>query len=343
MKKRQVTIIDLAKALNISTSTVSRALSNHPDISIKTKRAVMELAEQWDYQPNLFAQNLVKNKSNNLGVIVPELVNPFFVMIINGIQEYAMTKGYNVLISQSYESKDLENKYIENMLSSRVEGLLIAVSRETEECTYFDKLIKRDIPVVCFNRVTNQNNVSKVLVDDCEGAFEVTEHLISRGCSNIVFLNGPSHLQICQKRLEGYRLALMQNNISPLSENVMYGGLTTEESLQYSTRLFEPDSLPDAVFAINDQVAVGAIKALKNRGVKIPDEIMVAGFSDQPYSSLIEPSLTSLEHPTHEIGKEACKLIIDQIEKEEITPKTIILKGKLVIRDSTRKNKKPVH
>jgi LacI family transcriptional regulator len=180
------------------------------------------------------------------------------------------------------------------------------------------------------------------LVDDLEGAYEVTEHLISRGCSNIVFLNGPSHLQICQKRLEGYRIALLQNNIPPLPGNILFGGLTTDESLHYSKKLFDLKTMPDAIFAINDQVAVGAIKTLKSRGIKIPEEIMVAGFSDQPYSSLIEPSLTSLEHPTHEIGIEACKLIMEQIEKEEISPKTIILKGKLVTRDSTGK-KKPVH
>jgi len=336
MRKSQVTIKDIAKKLNISPSTVSRALRDHPDISAKTKEMVNSLAEELDYQPDSIAQSLKKRKTNLIGVIVPEIKHNFFSAAISGIEEVAYRAGYAIIVSQSNESYDRECINVRALISNRVAGLLISIAQTTENSDHFKLLERQGIPFVFFDRVCEDIEASKVVVDDFDGAFDAVEHLINYGYKRIAHLAGPKHLSISQQRLAGYLSALKKHKI-PYDENlVVYGGLNEEDGIIGFQKLLQLDHLPDALFAVNDPVAIGAFEKIKEHGLVIPEDIALLGFSNNPISSLIEPSLTTVEQPAYEIGKRAAELLIEQIKfGENFIMRKEILKTKLIVRNST--------
>lgn len=339
MKNGQVTIKDIAKKLNISVATVSRALRDIPDISNDTKKAVVALAKELEYQPNSVAQSLVKNRTNTIGVIIPGLISHFYCSAISGIQKVASKAGYHVMICQSSESYQTEVANLQAMVSSRVDGLIISVSKETRCFEHFRSLQKKNIPLVFFNRVIEEIDVSKVVVDDYEGAFKATEHLIVNGCQKIAHLAGPQNLLICKDRLNGYLDALKKHNLSVDQSLISQCDFTMESGITGTKHLLQAGSLPDAIFAVCDAAAFGAMSVIKERNLKLPDDIAIVGFTNEPVASWIEPSLSTIAQPTYEIGRVAAELLIDQIKHSATSyrPQIKVLQTGLIIRQSSVK------
>ena len=346
MKYNQVTIKDIARELGISPSTVSRALKDHPDISVATKKAVNELAEKLNYTPNIVALSLRQSKTNTIGVIIPELVHFFFSTVISGIEDVAYSAGYNVIITQSNESLQREKIDIKALFNSRVDGMLISLSRETNTFDHIDSILAKGVPIVFFDRVYENLNSSMVIVDDLSGAKEATQHLIDQGCKRIAHLEGPPNLGITKQRLEGYLDALKENNIEVNKDLIVSCPLgTIEEGKMATEKLLKLSTPPDAIFSTNDPAAMGAMQAIKEAKLNIPKDIAVVGFSNWFFSALLEPPLTSVDQPGFEMGQEAAKLLIRQIEVKskdnaEPTPEIKILKTRLIVRDSSLKKGK---
>lgn len=343
MKYAQVTIKDIARELGISPSTVSRALKDHPDISPKTKKVVNELAERLNYQPNIVALSLRQSKTNTIGVIIPEIVHFFFSTIISGIEDVAYSAGYNVILAQSNESEAREMSDLKALFNSRVDGLLMSVSRETSNYDHIEAILAKGMPIVFFDRVYDNPKLSKVIVDDFAGAKEATLHLIKQGCKRIAHLEGPPNLDISKQRLEGYKEALEESGI-PFNKElvVICPSGTIEEGKEATKKLIALKKKPDAIFATNDPAAMGSMQAIKEKNLSIPKDIAVVGFSNWFFSALMDPPLSSVDQPGFEMGQEAAKLLIRQIEKKdkdkedmEIAPETKILKTRLIARKSS--------
>ncbi|MFA4839142.1 MAG: LacI family DNA-binding transcriptional regulator [Candidatus Neomarinimicrobiota bacterium] len=337
MNKGQVTIKDIAKLLNISSSTVSRALSNHPDISPETKKSVNDMAKQLDYRPDSIAQSLKNRRTNIIGVIVPEIKHRFFSAAISGIEDVAYGADYAIMVSQSNESFEREQINIRAMVSNRIAGLLISISQTTTNSDHFLQLKQRKIPFVFFDRVCEDIEASKVVVDDFKGAFKVVEHMIQSGYTKIAHLAGPKYLSISQERINGYRSALGKYSI-PLNENlIVYGGLNEEDGICGFRKLMNAGQVPDAIFAVNDPVAIGAFEEIKRHGMKIPDDIAIAGFSNNPISFVVDPPLTTVDQHPYEVGREAARILISEIEckTESVTTVKKVLDTTLIIRKST--------
>ena len=335
----QVTIKDIARALHISPSTVSRALKDHPDISTQTKKAVVELADELNYQPNYIALSLRKSKTNTIGVIIPEIVHFFFSNIISGIEDVAYNSGYNVIVTQSNESYNREVSDTKALLASRVDGFLISTSKETTDLDHIQDLIEREIPVVIYDRLCDGLNVSQVIIDDYQGAYQATEHLIKAGCRRIAHLQGPRNQMIFLERLRGYREAIENNGLKFDEDLVVhcYEG-SMEEAMDHTEYLLGLEEPPDGIFGNNDLAAIAAMKVIKKKGLKIPEDIALVGFSDWQVSSLVDPSLSTVTQPGFEMGQKAAQMFLDQIENPEgYKPKREILIPKLVIRDSSRR------
>jgi LacI family transcriptional regulator len=347
MKYNQVTIKDIARELGISPSTVSRALKDHPDISPETKKAVNELAEKLNYQPNIVALSLRQSKTNTIGVIIPELVHIFFSTVISGIEDVAYSAGYNVIITQSNESLQREKTDIKALFNSRVDGMLISLSRETSSFEHIDSILAKGVPMVFFDRVYDNSQCSRIIVDDLSGSKEATQHLIDQGYTKIAHLEGPPNLGITKQRLEGYMQALKESNI-PVNNDYIAACPqgTIEEGKAATEKLLALKQRPDAIFATNDPAAMGAMQAIKEAGLKIPQDVAVVGFSNWFVSALLEPPLTSVDQPGFEMGQEAAKLLIRHIELKtknhevDIPSETKVLKTRLIVRDSSLKKGK---
>ena len=345
MKFNQVTIKDIARELGISPSTVSRALKDHPDISVDTKKAVNELADKLNYQPNIVALNLRQKKTNTLGVIIPELIHFFFSTVISGIEDVANQAGYNVILAQSNESIEREKKVIKALFNSRVDGMLLSISRETNNYDHIESILSKGVPIVFYDRMYTNPNTSKVIVDDYVGAKEVVNHLIEQGCKRIALLEGTPGLMISVDRKRGYIDALAENKIA-FDENLVIPcpEATLEDGKEAAEKLLALKVQPDGIFATSDPMAMGAITVLREKGIKIPADIAVAGFSNWFYGQLMEPSLTTVDQPGFEMGQEAARLLIRQIEMKDkdlfdIQPETKTLKTRLIIRNSSLRKK----
>jgi LacI family transcriptional regulator/LacI family repressor for deo operon, udp, cdd, tsx, nupC, and nupG len=338
LKRHQITIIDIARELNLSKSTVSRALTGHPKVKASTREAVLALAEKLDYQRNMVAINLVTSQSHTIGIIVPEFVTSFFPRVIIGAQEVASQAGYNIIISQSNESYETEVANARVMLANRVDGLLVSLTRETRNFDHLKVFQRKGIPIVFFNRVCEEMQVPKVVVDDYDGAFKAVEHLIRIGKKRIAHLAGPDSLLVSRKRLNGYLDALRQYNQPIVEELIITYDLTLEKVKIYVKHLLELEQPPDALFAINDPTAIEAMQLIKKKGLRIPEDIAVVGFSNDYASLLIEPSLTTVAQPMHEIGRTAVQLLLDQLDRvADWKAITRTLKTELIIRDSSQK------
>lgn len=337
VKRRQVTIIDIAKALNMSKSTVSRALTGHPNVGTETRQVVLDYAEKSDYQRNMHAISLITHKSNTIGIIVPEFISSFFPQIIMEVQEVATRAGYNTVICQSNETYETEVANTRVMLANQVDGLLISITRETKNFDHLKVFQRKGIPIVFFNRVCDEMNVPKVIVDDYDGAFHAVEHLIQKGHKRIAHIAGPQSLQISNRRLNGYKAALKKNDIEIDEELIIHYDLNIEKVKIYVNHLLNLKQRPDAIFAVNDPAAIQCIQAIKKAGLRIPEDVAVVGFSNDYGSALIEPALTTVSQPVKEIGKVATQLLIDQMKKDVSEWKNLIkvLKTQLVVRNSS--------
>jgi LacI family transcriptional regulator len=335
-----ITIKDIAKALGLSTSTVSRALRGSYEISAETKKLVVEYAEQFNYRPNPIALSLKERRSRSIGVVVCEIANNFFSQAINGIESVAYNRGYHVIISQSHESCDREVVNVEHLASRSVDGLLVSLSAETEHIEHFKTLHEKGFPIVFFDRIANEIETHKVVADNYKGAYDITQHLIDAGHKKIAHLSSASHLSISVERLEGYKAALADNNI-PLNEsyikNCNHGGMIYKELEDAVKSLVNLKDKPDAIFSAGDRLTVSCLSALNAIGLKIPADIALAGFSNSTLVELMNPSLTVVKQPAFEMGQTATELLIKLIEsKRPVTEfEKIVLQTEIIIRDSS--------
>lgn len=337
--ERAATIKDIAQRLHISTSTVSRALRNQPDVNPETKKAVMTLAEELDYQPNRVALSLLKKHTYTIGVLVPNL-DYFFATAIRGIDEMALEAGYTVMVCQSNESYGREMVNIRRLLESRVDGLIISVSSETKNFDHFRRLQEREVPMVFFDRDIAEIRSPKVVLDNFDGAVQATEHLIRQGRKRIAFLAGPENLSISNKRKEGYLATLKKHRVKADREliihcdfNQAYAQVATEELLHLKKKT-------DAILAVSDRIAIGASLAIKERGLRMPQDIALVGFNNEPITKLLSPSISSVDQPAFEMGKTAARLFIELMHADSETPApTVTLKPELIVRESSRYEK----
>ncbi len=332
-----ITIKDIAKALNISASTVSRALKNHPDISRETKDAVNNLAAQLRYKPNAVALSLKNSRTNTIGVIVPELVHFFFSSVISGIEDVAYDAGYNVMVCQSNEMYAREIINAQALDSNRVEGALVSISKETHDFAHLLYLEENGIPLVFFDRAPEELDVDKVIIDDCIAAYNATTHLIETGCKRIAHLAAPQTLGIGIQRLAGYKKALEDHGI-PYREDWVIVADSFELAGDATRNLMHLPTPPDAIFAVNDMTAVGAMKSLQRMSIAVPHKVAIIGFSAGFFSDITTPTLSSVDQHGYEMGVEAAKLLLERIEKPvEGKHKTQYIDTHLVLRESTKR------
>ncbi|MFC5624249.1 LacI family DNA-binding transcriptional regulator [Algoriphagus winogradskyi] len=338
MKKgHQVTMKEIAKKLGVSVSTISRALKDSPELHPDTKKRIVEMAKEMNYQPNLLAQSLRISRTNTLGVIVPEITSHFFASCISGIQDHANKRGYNVMICQSNETLELEKANIRTLVSSQVDGLLISLSRETNKYDHLFDLYNREIPFLLFDRVNEDIPVSRVTFNDEGGAYHVTKHLLETGCKRVMYVSGPEDLYISKKRKEGYLHALTEFGIDADPELVKISDLTSEGNVKIAHEIAKMTNRPDGVFCMIDPVALDFMSVWKPMGIKIPDDMALAGFTNNPASAVIEPPLTTVAQPGYEMGKLAVSHLLDQLEGQASDdPISIVLETTLLPRQSTK-------
>lgn len=335
--KKNISIYDIAKSLNVSASTVSRALQDHPRISLEVRKKVQRKALELNYKPNRMAVNLKLGKSNTIGVVVPNINRNFFSSVIDGIEEEAYKAGYDVLICQSQESYEKEKKVINSLAQGKVDGVIASIASGTHEYAHYNKLENYGIPLVLFDRASDQvDSAGTVTVDDYRGGYMVVEHLIRQGRKRIFHFAGFQHVAVWYNRYRGYLDAMKANNITVGEDWVSYGDITQENGQLLAQRIAEMENKPDAVFCTSDFVALGLMLELKKFGIRIPEDIAICGFANEPIDALVAPSLSSVDQFSKRIGQQAARMLLDQLNGE--TPANIVIEPELVIRDSTMCN-----
>lgn len=341
MKFDSVTIKDIAKALNLSTSTVSRALRGSYEISPETKKLVLEYAEKINYRPNPIALSLKERRTRAIGVVVSEIANNFFSQAINGIESIAYNRGYHVIITQSHESQEREKVNVQHLASRGVDGLLISLSSESEQIPYLTELHDKGLPIVFFDRVTNEIETHKVTANNYLGTFQATEHLINQGFKEIAHITSSPHLSITKERLEGYKDALAKHKI-PINESLIkyctHGGMISQEVEDALNSLFKGKVKPEAIFTAGDRLTTVCFGLLKRMKQKRGD-VGFTGFTNTQVGDLFSPTLTVIRQPAFEIGQTATELLIQMIEsKRPVTEfETRVLETSLIIRESSLK------
>ncbi|HEY4108894.1 LacI family DNA-binding transcriptional regulator [Puia sp.] len=335
--EKEVTIYDLARKLNISIATVSRALKDDPVVSKKTKKRIADLAQEMGYRSNNFARNLRTQRTNTIGVIIPRINSSFMSAAIAGMENVATSEGYNLIISQSSESQEKEKANAVTLFNNRVDGLLVSLAYDTESIAHFEPFIKKKIPLVFFDRTTDQLDGICVQINNVKAAYEATTHLVSLGRRRIVHITATQKRNVYIDRLQGYKQALADQRIPFREDHVIVGNLSQEAGADAATHIRQMQPLPDAVFVANDNCAVGCMIALKQMGIRIPEDIAFVGFNNDPVSTVIEPNLTTINYPGYEMGQVAARNLIAHLSGSSGTSSTntIILRSELVIRESS--------
>jgi len=338
--EKEVTIYDLARKLNISIATVSRALKDDPVVSKKTKKKISELAEELGYRSNHFARNLRNQRTQTIGVIVPRLNSYFMSTVIAGIENVANNEGYNLIISQSSESEQKEKVSAKTMFNNRVDGLLVSLSYDTNDLAHFDQFVRKNIPIIFFDRGEHHDNFTNVLIDNRKSACEATKHLIEQGCKRIVHITAKPKRNVYVDRLNGYKQALAENNMEFRDENLIIGNLSLEAGIEAADMILKMDALPDGVLVANDNCAVGCMLSLKQAGIQIPKDIAFVGFNNDPVSKVIEPNLTTINYPGYEMGEVASRNLINHLNGTYPihSTNTIVLRSELIIRASSQRS-----
>ncbi len=335
--EKAATIKDIAKQLNVSISTVSRALRDASDINSLTKKNIMTLAKELNYQPNRLALSFRQKQTHTIGVIVPNL-DYVLSQMVKGIDEVALEAGLTVMVCQSNESFGREILNTRRLLDSLVDGFIISVSSETNSFDHFNKVLDRNLPMIMFDRTTPHLNIPNVIVDNEQGGFMATEHLILQGYKHIAILAGQKNLGISNDRLNGYKRALKKHKMKVDEKLIIHCDFNQEYAYFATDELLSAKKKPDAIFTISDRLAVGAMLAIRKKGISIPNDIGLISFNNEPLLSLVTPSISSIDMPIFELGKAAAKLFIEVMHNKEIDPKTqVILQPKLIVRTSTQK------
>lgn len=333
------TIKDIAKILKISSSTVSRALCDSHDVKPETRNKVLKLAKKLNYKRNFGAAGLAGGKTHNIGILLPDITVHYFSMIFTGIQEVALAQGYKIVLYVTNDSPEIEKDLLSEINFQSLDGLLVCVCTGSNSKKYFEQIIEQGTPIVFFGRILENMKASSVQQDSYTGAFKAVEHLIQQGYSKIAHIGGPSHHLFTQKRLLGYLDALKKHQLQANPQWIIQSGFSLKNGEEDMDQLWELESKPDAVFAVSDRKAVGAILALKRHQIQIGKEFGVIGFTNDPMSTIISPTLSTIAEPAFEIGKQSCELLMRHIaNKNRFEAREIILSGELIVRESTNRD-----
>jgi LacI family transcriptional regulator len=341
MKKEKTTIHDIARKLNITASTVSRALKNHPRISAETKRAVQKAAEKLNYQPNHLAAALRNGRSNIIGIIIPSVDRNFFSAVVRGIEEIANAHRYNVMICQSYDTYSKEVQTVDALLNAQVDGIIASFAKETDDFSHFEKVKEKGIPLILFDRSNSDLEVSHVVVDDYEGSYKAVEHMIQQGCRRIAHFTNTKKISIYKERLRGYREAL-ENNGLPFNESlVAEGDLQLQDGRDAMEHFLRQPELPDAIFSASALAALGAMQVLKENKISIPDQVSLVAFSNEQFTMYTEPALSAIDQHSMRMGNAAANIFLEQIAKGHLKfiPQKVVLKPELIVRASSLRKK----
>lgn len=335
--EKEVTIYDIAKLLKLSPATVSRALNDHPAINSSTKEMITAKAREMGYRSNLFASNLRRQRTNTLGVIVPRLNSNFVSCVLAGMEQVANEMGYNLIISQSLESVKKEKANARTMFDSRVDGLLVSLAYDTEEIDHLDIFLKKGIPLLFFDRVSTHTKCTSVVIDNVKAGYDATNHLIEQGCRRIVHVTGNLKRNVYADRLKGFKLALIDHAIPYDDSLLLVTDLSREAGQATARTLLEMNPAPDGLFVTNDFCAASCMGVLKHHGLRIPENIAVVGFNNDPVSMVVEPNLTTIHYPGEQMGEIAAQSIINHLNglMNIQTTNTITLHSELIIRASS--------
>ncbi|MDZ7691137.1 MAG: LacI family DNA-binding transcriptional regulator [Balneolaceae bacterium] len=340
-KKKKTTIYDIADKLDITASTVSRALNGNPTISKSTKKLVRETAEKMNYQTNSIAAALRQGKSYTVGIIIPNADRNFFASVIRGIEDVVNKSGYNIIICQSNDSYVKEEANINTLIRAQVDGILASYAKETIEFDHYKEVLEHDIPLVFFDRTNESLNVGSVVIDDFRGAYKATTHLIEQGYKRIVHFAGPKNVSIYKERRRGYVEAIREHGLPVDEKLIMQCGLQIEDGRKLAKKFLQSDELPDAIFSASDFSAVGAMEVFKNEDIAIPEQVAIVGFSNESFTSFVDPGLTTVDQHSIEMGNYAARQFLDIIEgKVSITRSTkTVLDPDLIVRGSSMRRK----
>lgn len=337
---KPTTLKEIAETLGISITTVSKALKGYSDVSPKTKKAIIDLAQELNYSPNSFAVNLRTKESKTIGLIIPEVVHHFFSSVINGIIAEAERNGYLVIILQSNESLELEKKQVALLVNKRVDGIIMSLSNESNDDNHIKEILKREIPFVQFDKISKLIPSSKVIINDQKAAMEAVQHLIDQGCKKIAHIRGPVNPQNAIDRFIGYKNALKNNNIQ-YDPTLVYTceNVTFQEGIDFAKQITNEHPDVDAVFCITDLVAVGVLSFLNDNNIKVPQQIALMGFSNWFMSQVLTPKLSTVDQPSFLMGVESFNLLLEEMnchkDGSTFTPRTIELETKTIIRESS--------
>ncbi|WP_190809446.1 LacI family DNA-binding transcriptional regulator [Flagellimonas sp. S3867] len=340
---KNVTIKDVAEKLNVSISSVSRAFNNTHDIKKETRERILKTATEMGYYPNPIAQKLVRNKTYNIGVVVPEFINEYYSEVIRGVQDVLVETGYQVLIMESDNKVERELKNVKTLMQNMMDGLVICPSVKSGNLDYYLNEINTGYPIVFLNRIEQNFPAKKVLFNNAKWSFFATEHLIYQGYKRIYHLSGSNDLGITKDRTHGFIRAMEKHNFSKNNYKVIETGILSEEAMAIVQRLIDQNDLPDAFMCVNDLVALSTISVLKQNQIEVPKDIGVIGFTETKIANLVSPKLSSVKQPTFEMGKAAAEMLMKLINNEAISSDTIMLNGILNIRESSVKQKRPLH
>ena len=339
---KEKTIYDIAKHLNISATTVSRGLKDHPAINKNTRKKIFEAAKHLGYRSNTFASSLRSKKTYTIGVIVPRLNSYFMSSVLAGMEDAANRENYNLIISQSLENSEKEMANAYTMFNKRVDGLLVSLAYDTENIVHFEPFFKKGIPVVFFDRVYPHNDSTCIVIDNYKAAYDVTKHLIDQGCKRIMHLGGNTLRNVYADRLKGYKHALLDHNLPFDEKKLVYiSKLSEEAGTKAAEQILGMSSKPDAVFSANDTAAVFCMIKLKEAGISIPRDIAFAGFNNDPISKIVEPKLTTVNYSGYDMGEATVNSLVNHLNgiSNVKTTNMIILRSDIIIRESSLKNK----
>lgn len=342
--EKEITIYDIAKDLGVSPTTVSRALNNHPAVKENTKKKIFRAASEMGYQSNIFAANLRSKKTNNIGVIVPSLNSNFQASVLAGMEKVANKAGLNLIISQSLESRDKEIANTKSMFNARVDGLIISLASEKENLDHFDNFHKKGIPVIFYDRIARSDSSTGVSIDNVHAAQIATKHLIDQGCKRIVHVLGSTNASVYSDRLKGYKYAIIDENI-PFEKDlvIVLSDINEEAGEKVVDQILKMKPLPDGLFVSNDACAASCMDHLKQRGIRIPEDIALVGFNNEVISRLVEPKITTIDYPGFEMGEVSMQLLINHLDesgdKAAHSANKLTIRSKLLIRESSTKKK----
>lgn len=343
MEKEKPTIHHIAKELNVTASTVSRALKNHPRISEETKKNVLKMAKKLNYQPNMIAAALRNGRSNTLGIIVPTVDRTFFSAVVKGIEDIANQKGYNVMIAQSYDDPKKEKATIEALLNAQVDGVIASFAKGASNLDHYKRITEKGLPLILFDRSNDLLGVSQVVIDDFQGGYKAVDHLIAQGCKRIAHFTGNQNLNIYAERLRGYKAALEAHDIAFDPSLVIESNMQLEDGRDSMKKLLQLKEKPDAVFSSSALGIMGAHQVLKEQGYRIPEDVALVGFSNEVFTGFTDPPITTIDQHSTQMGYSAAEIFFDQLhagKKEKFFPQKTVLTPELIIRKSSLKKGK---